>query len=371
MPPTSRNVPPSVWRLSRMLAFASAMSSNTRRLSASSVVPAGVIRILPPTRRNSCSSSSSSSSRIWRLTADCDRCSWWPAAVNEPVSATARRISSCLRSTRGDCKRTGDRLSGSKAYGCRACKSARTFVPASEPSCQPSHPANLSNPRTTRCYCPVHALGHRRLRIGVRSQERPGAPEGDGLVARRRDAARPREGRGLRRAPRRTHRARDRRRAHRRSGRRRGLHRHAARQPPPIWRSRSRRAGKPCLVEKPMALQPSSKRLDDGARRSATRACRCGSPTTGARCPASCSSGGSSRRVPSVGSPRSHVQITRPLAAGEVLGDWRFVPEIVGRRPLLRPGVALPSTSWTSWSDRSPTSPALPSTPAAPTPPRT
>ena len=34
-----------------------------------------------------------------RLTADCDRCSCSPALVNEPVWATARRISSCRRST--------------------------------------------------------------------------------------------------------------------------------------------------------------------------------------------------------------------------------------------------------------------------------
>ena len=70
-----------------------------RSLRPSSVVPAGVMRILRPRRRNSCSFSSSSSSRIWRLTADCDRCSCCPALVNEPVCATARSISSCLRST--------------------------------------------------------------------------------------------------------------------------------------------------------------------------------------------------------------------------------------------------------------------------------
>src|SRR4051794_38612796 len=41
---------------------------------------------------------SSSRSRICRLIADCETCSRAPAAVNEPVSAIARSISSCLRS---------------------------------------------------------------------------------------------------------------------------------------------------------------------------------------------------------------------------------------------------------------------------------
>src|SRR6266545_3559965 len=41
---------------------------------------------------------SSSRSRIWRLIADCETCRRAPAAVKEPLSAIARRISSCLRS---------------------------------------------------------------------------------------------------------------------------------------------------------------------------------------------------------------------------------------------------------------------------------
>ena len=58
------------------------------------------MRMRRPTRRKTGSLSSSSSSRICRLIADCDTCSLWPAAVNEPVSAMARMISSCRRSTR-------------------------------------------------------------------------------------------------------------------------------------------------------------------------------------------------------------------------------------------------------------------------------
>src|SRR5688572_3977979 len=52
-----------------------------------------------PTRRNTGSLSSSSRRRIWRLIADCETWSLWPAAVNDPVSAMALMISSCRRST--------------------------------------------------------------------------------------------------------------------------------------------------------------------------------------------------------------------------------------------------------------------------------
>ena len=76
----------------------SRMSSNTRWLSCSSFSPVGVIWIRRPKRRNSGSLNSSSSSRICRLIADCETCSRAPAAVNEPLSAIARRISSCRRS---------------------------------------------------------------------------------------------------------------------------------------------------------------------------------------------------------------------------------------------------------------------------------
>src|SRR5688572_4700018 len=51
-----------------------------------------------PIRWNTGSPSSSSRSRIWRLIADWETCSFSPAAVNEPVSAMARMISSCRRS---------------------------------------------------------------------------------------------------------------------------------------------------------------------------------------------------------------------------------------------------------------------------------
>src|SRR5688500_16085190 len=82
-----------------MLAVVSLRSWNTRWLSCSSDSPAAVMRMRRPTRRNTGSLSSSSSSRICRLIADCETWSLWPAAVNDPVSAMARMISSCRRST--------------------------------------------------------------------------------------------------------------------------------------------------------------------------------------------------------------------------------------------------------------------------------
>src|SRR5262245_16950943 len=54
-----------------------------------------------PKRMNSGSLNSSSSSRIWRLMADCETFRRAPAAVKEPLSAIARRISSCLKSIFG------------------------------------------------------------------------------------------------------------------------------------------------------------------------------------------------------------------------------------------------------------------------------
>src|SRR5688572_13013045 len=56
------------------------------------------MRMRRPMRWKTGSPSSSSRSRIWRLIADCETCSFSPAAVNEPVSAIARMISSCRRS---------------------------------------------------------------------------------------------------------------------------------------------------------------------------------------------------------------------------------------------------------------------------------
>src|SRR5688572_18619192 len=58
------------------------------------------MRMRRPMRWNTASPSSSSSSRTWRLIADCDTRSFSPAAVNDPVSAMARMISSCRRSMR-------------------------------------------------------------------------------------------------------------------------------------------------------------------------------------------------------------------------------------------------------------------------------
>src|SRR5678815_4318492 len=58
------------------------------------------MRMRRPIRWKTGSPSSSSSSRIWRLMADCETCSFSPAAVKEPLSAIARMISSCLRSMR-------------------------------------------------------------------------------------------------------------------------------------------------------------------------------------------------------------------------------------------------------------------------------
>src|SRR5688572_12143862 len=56
------------------------------------------MRMRRPIRWKTGSPSSSSRSRIWRLIADWETCSFSPAAVNEPVSAMARMISSCRRS---------------------------------------------------------------------------------------------------------------------------------------------------------------------------------------------------------------------------------------------------------------------------------
>src|SRR5687767_2723517 len=56
------------------------------------------MRMRRPMRWNTASPSSSSSSRIWRLIADWETWSFSPAAVNDPVSAMARMISSCRRS---------------------------------------------------------------------------------------------------------------------------------------------------------------------------------------------------------------------------------------------------------------------------------
>src|SRR5689334_4973827 len=51
-----------------------------------------------PNLRNNGSLNSSSSRSTCRLTADCETCRRSPAAVNDPLSAIARRISSCLKS---------------------------------------------------------------------------------------------------------------------------------------------------------------------------------------------------------------------------------------------------------------------------------
>ena len=61
---------------------------------------AGVIRMRRPIRWKTGSPSSASRSSTWRLIADCETCSFSPAAVNEPLSAIARMISSCRRSMR-------------------------------------------------------------------------------------------------------------------------------------------------------------------------------------------------------------------------------------------------------------------------------
>ena len=79
MPPASRSVPLSTCWLSPMTVTVSLMSPNTRWLSCTSDSPAGVMRTLRPTRRKMLSFSSSSSSRICRLIADCDTCSFRPA----------------------------------------------------------------------------------------------------------------------------------------------------------------------------------------------------------------------------------------------------------------------------------------------------
>ena len=94
MPPRMRTVPRSVSWLSEMPATVSFRSWNIRWLNCSSDSPAGVMRMRRPMRRNTGFFSSSSSSRIWRLMADCETWSLWPAAVNDPVSAMARMISS-------------------------------------------------------------------------------------------------------------------------------------------------------------------------------------------------------------------------------------------------------------------------------------
>ena len=99
MPPRMRTVPRSVSWLSPMPATVSVRSWNIRWLSCSSASPAGVMRMRRPMRRKTGVFSSSSSNRIWRLMADCDTCSLWPAAVKDPVSAMARMISSWRRST--------------------------------------------------------------------------------------------------------------------------------------------------------------------------------------------------------------------------------------------------------------------------------
>ena len=101
MPPASRIVPLSTCWLSPMTVTVSLMSPNTRWLSCTSDSPAGVMRTFRPMRRKMLSFSSSSSSRICRLIADCDTCSFRPAPVKEPVSATAWTISSWRRSMRG------------------------------------------------------------------------------------------------------------------------------------------------------------------------------------------------------------------------------------------------------------------------------
>jgi hypothetical protein len=91
-------VPLSTCWLSPMTVTVSLMSPNTRWLSWTSDSPAAVMRTLRPIRKKMLSFSSSSSSRICRLIADWDTCSFRPAPVNEPVSATACTISSWRRS---------------------------------------------------------------------------------------------------------------------------------------------------------------------------------------------------------------------------------------------------------------------------------
>ena len=98
MPPASRMVPLSTCWLSPISVTVSLMSPNTRWLSCTSASPAGVIRMRRPMRRKIASFISSSSRRICRLIADCDTCSFRPAPVNDPVSATACTISSWRRS---------------------------------------------------------------------------------------------------------------------------------------------------------------------------------------------------------------------------------------------------------------------------------
>ena len=89
MPPDSRSVPRSSRVRSVIEPTVSRTSRNTRWPSCTRLSAAGVIRTCRPTRRNSGSPSSSSSSRIWRLIADCETCSFLPHAVKEPVSAIA------------------------------------------------------------------------------------------------------------------------------------------------------------------------------------------------------------------------------------------------------------------------------------------
>src|ERR1051325_2786149 len=99
MPPTRRSAPRSDSCFSLMAVTVSCRSWKTRWLSCRSASPAGVMRMRRPMRWKTVSPSSSSSSRICRVVADCETSSFSPAAVNEPVSAMARMISSCRKST--------------------------------------------------------------------------------------------------------------------------------------------------------------------------------------------------------------------------------------------------------------------------------
>src|SRR5262245_48495264 len=95
-----------------------------------------------PIRSKTGSPSSSSRIRIWRLIADCETCSFSPAAVNDPVSAIARMISSCLRSMRQhtslmahqDVNAVEEREAKSRAVGCEARREGNYWPPRYEHS---------------------------------------------------------------------------------------------------------------------------------------------------------------------------------------------------------------------------------------------
>ena len=187
-----------------------------------------------------------------------------------------------------------------------------------------------------------HPMGNHRLRQRHRGEERAGLPEGRRLGAGRRHAARPRQGPGLREAPRRPARVRPGAGRDRRSRGRRRLRRHAAVEP--LRAGAGRRRGRQALPrreadgDEPRRVRAHERRVPGGGRAAVCRLL----PPRPAALPESPGTDRLWRHRRRFGRARQRLRAARARRGGVRLalrrGDRR-------RRPVPRPRVALPRSA--------------------------